>query len=333
MVSVMSIRSDSNVPYESLTPDKVLDAIEDAGLSPSGGLLALNSYENRVYQISLEDNDFVIAKFYRPGRWSDAAIVEEHTFTQELFNEELSVVPPLRVKDQTLLQHDEFRFALFPRQGGHAPNLENEDDLEILSRAIARMHALGAQLPFEHREGLTSKRLGHESRQFLLQNQFLPMEVESAYDSLTGHLLERIDLCMENIDSIRIHGDCHMGNVLWREGIPHFVDFDDCKMGPGIQDLWMLLSGDRNAQQIQLRVILDAYRDFFDFDPATLTLIEPLRTLRIMHHAAWIARRWSDPAFPSAFPTFNTVKYWSEHILTLREQMAMLEEPALTYLY
>jgi Ser/Thr protein kinase RdoA (MazF antagonist) len=324
-------------PYESLTPDTILDALESVGLEPSGSLLALNSYENRVYQAGLEDQSFIVVKFYRPERWSDSAIAEEHQFTQTLFDEELSVVTPMALTttdagQQTVFQHGGFRFAVFARQGGHPPNLENLDDLEVLSRTIARMHAVGARQPFEHRPQINVQRFGHDSRNFLLENNFLPPEMEAAYATVSEHLLQRIEPLMINVPNVRIHGDCHMGNILWRDDVPHFVDFDDCMMGPPIQDLWMLLSGERYDQTGQLATVLDAYNDFFSFDVATLGLIEPLRTLRIMHHAAWIARRWHDPAFPPAFPTFDSVNYWSKHVLELREQLALLDEPPLTYM-
>lgn len=324
-------------PYDNLTPDAILDALESIGLEPSGSLLALNSYENRVYQAGLDDRSFVIIKFYRPQRWSDAAIAEEHEFTQTLFDEELSVVAPMSLtepggKPKTVFQHGSFRFAVFPRQGGHPPNLENLDDLEVLSRTIGRLHAVGARQTFQHRPQINAQRFGHDSRAFLLENNFLPSEMESAYASVSEHLLQRIEPLMVNAPSIRIHGDCHMGNILWRHDIPHFVDFDDCMMGPPIQDLWMLLSGERQDQTGQLATILDAYNDFYEFDVSTLALVEPLRTLRIMHHAAWIAKRWHDPAFPPAFPTFDSVNYWSKHVLELREQLAILDEPPLTYL-
>ena len=337
MLLQCGMQQSATTPYESLTPDAILDALESIGLNPNGSLLALNSYENRVYQAGLEDQSFVIVKFYRPQRWSNAAIAEEHDFTQQLANAELSVVNPIAVgatatPPRTVFKHLEFRFAVFPRQGGHPPNLENLDDLEVLSRTIARMHAVGAQQPFQHRPQINAQRFGHDSRDFLLANNFLPAEMESAYASVSEHLLQRIEPLMTDAPNIRIHGDCHMGNILWRDEIPHFVDFDDCMMGPPIQDLWMLLSGERHDQTAQLATILDAYNDFYPFAVNTLNLIEPLRTLRIMHHAAWIARRWNDPAFPPAFPTFDSVNYWSKHVLELREQLALLDEPPLTYL-
>ena len=320
-----------DTPYESLNPDTLLNAIESTGLHPTGGFLALNSYENRVYQIELEDGDFIVAKFYRPERWSDAAILEEHAFAFELVDADLSVVAPLKIDGCTLFNYATFAFAVFPRQGGHPPNLENEADLEVLSRTIARMHALGATRPFTQRVALTSERLGHASRDYLMASPFIPDEMRESYASTTAHLLSVVDPLMQDAPSIRIHGDCHMGNVLWRGDTPHFVDFDDCVMGPPIQDLWMLLSGERVDQTAQLCTILDAYNDFYAFDTRTLKMVEALRTLRIMHHAAWIARRWQDPAFPQAFPWFDSARYWSEHLLALREQQAALQEPPLTY--
>ena len=346
-----TVAAPSATPYERLTPETILEAVESVGLIPTGGFLALNSYENRVYQIELEaplgdmvdiagdvpnTSPFVIAKFYRPNRWSREAILEEHQFTFELQDAEISVVAPIRLgagqAATSLFEYHGFQFSISPRQGGHPPNLENEDDLEVLARTIARIHALGATQEFQHRQSLTTQRLGHDSRSFLLEKQFIPLDIESAYASTTEHLLQRIEPILAEMPHIRLHGDCHMGNVLWRDETPHFVDFDDCIMGPPIQDLWMLLSGDRRDQTIQLATILDAYNDFYEFSPKTLNYIEALRSLRIMHHAAWIGRRWDDPAFPVAFNWFDSARHWSEHLLSLREQLALLDEPALTYM-
>ncbi|MFU8814555.1 MAG: serine/threonine protein kinase [Pseudomonadales bacterium] len=318
-------------PYADLSPDAILDALEAAGFAPTGGLLELNSYENRVFQLELDDGGFVVAKFYRPGRWADPQIAEEHEFTAELAAAELPVVTPLARDGVTLFRHQGFRYAVYPRQGGHPPNLEIEENLRVVSRTLARIHAIGATRSFEHRPALSVQRLGTDSREFLLAENFIPMEMESAYASITGHLLERVEAVMGSLSTAtgRIHGDCHLGNLLWRGDTPHFVDFDDCVNGPPIQDLWMLLSGEREERQAQLAIILGAYETFNSFDRRTLALVEPLRTLRIMHHAAWIARRWDDPAFPRAFPTFDSSRYWSEHVLTLREQLAALDEPPL----
>jgi Ser/Thr protein kinase RdoA (MazF antagonist) len=322
----------SQTPYESLSPELILMALESVGFEPNGGLLALNSYENRVYQVELDDGTFVVTKFYRPGRWDSQAIQEEHDFSFELEEAEISVVSPLIIDGESLFEYESFQFAVYPRQGGHPPNLENEENLAVLARTIGRMHAVGAQALFKHRAALTCQRLGHDSRTFLLDNQFVPLDVETAYATLTTDLLTRIEPIMATLPAIRIHGDCHMGNVLWRVDTPHFVDFDDCVMGPPIQDLWMLLSGERQEQTLQLNLILDAYTTFYDFNPATLNAIEALRTVRLMHHAAWIARRWQDPAFPLAFPWFESPRFWSDHLLELREQMALLDEPALVYM-
>ena len=323
-------------PYANLDPDAILRAIEQLGLVTDGTLLALNSYENRVYQVGLEEADPVVVKFYRTGRWSDESILEEHAFTQELADAELSVVAPMDIDGQTLFKQTDMRYSVFPRQGGHPPDLENEDNLAIVARTMGRLHNVGRQADFQHRPQLTCNRMGHDSRKFLLEHSFIPVELETAYDTLTQDLLSIIDEKPELAAStsgqhIRLHGDCHMGNVLWRDQLPHFVDFDDCVSGPAIQDMWMLLSGDRQEQSAQLQLILDEYQTFCDFDVSTIGLIEPLRTLRMMHHAAWIARRWDDPAFPAAFSWFGTERYWSEHLLSLREQFALLQEAPLGY--
>jgi len=320
----------STTPYDSLTPDSILAAIEHVGYRCDGHLLALNSYENRVYQIGLEDGTKIVAKFYRPGRFTSEAILEEHAFTRELVDDEISCVAPFVAEDGTTLhEHGEHRFALFPRMGGHAPDLERGDDLVVLGRTLARMHQVGHRGKFAHRPKISVERLGNESRALLIESGHVPQELVAAYESITAHLLERI----ADVDfgtGLRIHGDCHPGNILWRDDNPHFVDFDDCATGPAVQDLWMLLPGGERAERNRLlKKLLDGYETFVEFDDAELRLIEPLRTLRIMHHAAWIARRWDDPAFPLAFPTFTTQRYWSEHVLHLKEQLSALDEPPL----
>lgn len=320
-----------DTPYADLGPEVILDAVESAGFLLTGGLLELNSYENRVFQLELDDGGFVVVKFYRPQRWSDAQIEEEHAFSRELAEAEVPVVTPLERDGVSLFRHQAHRFAVFPRQGGHPPNIEIKANLEVLSRTISRMHAVGAEAPFVHRPALTVARLGDDSRAFLLEHDFLPPDMADAYASITEHLLARLHAVFDAaaVSQRRIHGDCHLGNLLWRDETPHFVDLDDCVTGPPIQDLWMLLSGEREDRQQQLDTIVTAYDTFSRFDAASLVLVEPLRTLRIMHHAAWIARRWHDPAFPRAFPTFDSPRYWSEHVLTLREQQAALDEPPL----
>jgi Ser/Thr protein kinase RdoA (MazF antagonist) len=319
-------------PYELLTPDLVLDAVESCGYLSDVRILALNSYENRVYQVGIEGASPIIAKFYRPERWTDAQIIEEHEFTQALKDLEISVVPPLLdEQEQSLRCYKEFRFALYERQGGHAPNLDDFDALLSLGRTLGRIHALGQARLFEHRPALNIQTFARDSYEFLLAGDFIPKSLFESYRTLGADLLLRCEAVFARIDytPIRLHGDCHPGNILWRNDVPHFVDFDDARNGPAMQDLWMLLSGEREQQTLQLSEILEGYREFCDFDLAELGLIEALRTLRIMHYSAWLARRWSDPAFPRHFPWFNTERYWGEHILELREQLAALQEPPL----
>ncbi len=323
----------SSHPFETLTPSFVINAVESQGYLSDGRLLALNSYENRVYQVGIEEQAPLIAKFYRPHRWTPAQIQEEHDFSAELLEQELSVVAPWRNEQQeSLFNYEGFLFALYPRQGGYAPELDNEKHLEILGRTLGRLHAIGSTRDFQHRQRFDIQRMGAESIQ-LINADFMPCELQAAYTSLTGDLLAHIERqrpLLESCDFIRVHGDCHVGNVLWRDDIPHFVDFDDALMAPAIQDLWMLLSGDTQQQREQMNVILRGYEDFFEFDDRQMQLIETLRTLRILHYSAWLARRWEDPAFPHSFPWFNSVRYWSDHILQLREQLSALQERKVT---
>lgn len=320
-------------PYATLTPDLILTALENAGLACDGRQLALNSYENRVYQVGIEDATPLIAKFYRPGRWSDEAILEEHAFTRQLAENEIPVVPPALIKGKTLNAYEGFRFAVFPRHGGRAPELGDPDTLEWLGRFIGRIHAVGSTERFQHRPTLDVHSFGEESRDYLLSHGFIPVDLEVAYRSVSMEALAHVRNCFDRAGQVRIlrlHGDCHMGNVLWTETGPHFVDFDDCRMGPAIQDLWMLLSGERPEMTRQLADVLAGYEDFCEFDPRELHLIEALRTLRLMHYSAWLARRWEDPAFPHNFPWFNTQHYWQDRILELREQIALMQEAPLS---
>jgi Ser/Thr protein kinase RdoA (MazF antagonist) len=319
--------------FAHLTPDTVLDGLETIGLYGDGRLLALNSYENRVYQIGMEQGPPVIAKFYRPQRWSDAAILEEHQFVQELVEREIPVVPALPIASRgTLHEFQGFRFAVFPRHGGRAPELEDSATLEWMGRFIGRIHAVGAQQPYQERPMLDIESFGVAPRDYLLSHGFIPDELLDAWRSVTAQALDGVRHCYDRagpVRSLRLHGDCHVGNVLWTDDGPHFVDFDDSRMGPPIQDLWMLLSGDRADMVRQLSDVLAGYEDFFEFDSRELYLVEALRTLRLLHYSAWIAQRWDDPAFPAAFPWFNTQRYWQDRILELREQVALMDEPPL----
>ena len=328
--------SDLQLNYQSLTPDLILDAVESTGVRCDGHFLALNSYENRVYQIGIEDAPPLVAKFYRPGRWSDEAIREEHAFALELAEREIPVVAPLRDEQgETLHHHQGFRFSLFPRRGGRWPDLDNPDNLLWMGRFIGRIHAVGAIEPFHHRPTLSIEHFGEESYRFVLEQGFVPTELHLAYRSLAEDVLKQVRHCYARageVNIIRLHGDCHPGNILWTEaGGPHFVDFDDCRMGPAIQDLWMLLSGERRDMTIQLADILEGYTEFFDFNPRELNLVEALRSLRMLHYSAWLARRWEDPAFKQAFTWFNSPRYWEEQILALREQAALLDEEPLSW--
>ena len=324
-------------PFATLTPDSLLDALESIGLRPDGRLLALNSYENRVYQVFVEDGARLVVKFYRPGRWSDAAILEEHEFSSELAGRELPVVAPLVLGGNTLHAHGDLRFAVFPRQSGRAPEFDSAQVLEWMGRFIGRIHAVGALKPFAKRPEINIRSFGEEPLDFLRQSGFLPPELAEVYFGVARQALDGVRNCYVRagqMTSLRLHGDCHIGNVLWVDGRdegsgPWFVDFDDARMGPAIQDLWMLLSGERADRVHQLAEVLAGYEDFCEFDSRELHLIEALRTLRLIHYSAWLARRWDDPAFPAAFPWFTSMRYWQDRILELREQIALMEEPPL----
>jgi Ser/Thr protein kinase RdoA (MazF antagonist) len=325
-------------PYSRLTPDVVLNALDAVGLRCDGRLLALNSYENRVYQVGQEDAAPIVAKFYRPARWSDAQILEEHAFAAELAAAEVPVVPPVEVSGRTLQEAQGFRFAIFERRGGRAPELVDAETLEWLGRFIGRIHAIGSTRAFARRPAIDIASFGEEPRAYLLEKRFIPEELVPAWTGAVDLALEGVRAAFARVGkytSIRLHGDCHAGNVLWTPatgnsaGGPHFVDLDDARMGPAVQDLWMLVSGDRATMAGQLGHILRGYEDFREFDDRELHLVEALRTLRLLHYSAWLARRWDDPAFPITFPWFNTVRYWQDRVLELREQVAALQEPPL----
>jgi Ser/Thr protein kinase RdoA (MazF antagonist) len=321
-------------PYESLTPDCVVDCLEGVGLISDLRLLALNSYENRVYQVGVEAGEPLILKFYRAERWTDEQILEEHAFAQELVDHDISVVAPESIAGLTLHHAFGHRFSVFKRRGGYPPELDNLDHLYRLGQTLGRIHRVGKVQMFHHRRDLSPRRMATESRLFL-EDSFVPTELKSAYATLAydcDQAATDILSAMTMADLQRIHGDCHVGNILWRDDTPHFVDLDDCITGPVIQDIWMFLNGDRNQRERQLSDFIEGYEEFDEFDARQLMWVEALRTLRIMHHAAWLARRWEDPAFPKAFPWFAQQRFWADHILELREQLAAMHEPFLRLL-
>ena len=317
-------------PFDTLTPWAVAAAAESIGLQPSGRLFALNSYENRVYQLGDEDGALWVLKFYRPARWSNAAIHEEHAFAWELADAELPVAAPIRRDDVSLFEHDGQRFAAFPYLAGRAPEIADAATLTLLGRTLSRIHAVGSRGRFAHRPVLDLERLGVRARSAVLASGFVPEALEEQYKRVSDQVIGRVRQCFENfgmLPRVRIHGDCHTGNILWRESGPLFVDLDDCMSGPRIQDLWMFLAGDAASQQASWAALMEGYEVFGEFDYAELTLVEALRSLRILHYASWIATRWHDPAFPRAFPWFADARFWERHIADLFEQLATMDDP------
>jgi Ser/Thr protein kinase RdoA (MazF antagonist) len=320
-------------PYARLSPERVVAAVEALGWPCDGRVLALNSYENRVYQVGIESAEPVVVKFYRPGRWSVGALREEHAFAHEIAAVDVPVVAPLAIRDETLHEFDGFHYAAYPRRGGRWPELASRDDRVLMGRFIGRLHAVGAARRFAHRSRLEPRRLGRESAQFLLRHDWIPEHLIEAYESLAADLIARCDARLagwNRSSGLRIHGDLHPGNVLWTDRGPHIVDLDDTMTGPAVQDLWMLLSGSRDEMNGQLGDLLLGYEQFARFERRELRWIEALRTLRMVHYAAWLARRWDDPAFPRAFPWFAENRYWESHVLDLREQLGALDEEPLT---
>jgi len=331
----LNTQNEAHQVYSQLTPDTVLDAIESLGLLTNGRLLALNSYENRVYQVGIEGDRPIVAKFYRPLRWSDAAILEEQHFTQALAQAEIPVVAPIEDKTQrTLHEHQGFRFSIYPCCGGRWPELDDPAKLSWIGRFIGRIHAFGAVKKFEHRPSVDIDSYGWQSFDYLMSTNYISTELHEAYTSIVKQVLRQVAACFElaaDVSYLRIHADCHPGNILWTDDGPHFVDFDDTRMGPAVQDIWMLLSGDRQQMTEQLADILDGYTEFYDFNPMELHLLEALRTLRMIHYSAWLAKRWDDPSFPRNFPWFESVRYWEEQILALKEQSALMDEGPLVW--
>jgi Ser/Thr protein kinase RdoA (MazF antagonist) len=320
-----------DAPYSKLSPETVLDAIEALGFRCDGRVLALNSYENRVYQIGIEDGEPLVAKFYRPERWSDAAIREEHAFAGELAAQEIPVVAPLLCAGESMHVHHGFRYAVFPRRGGRWPELGTSDEREWVGRFLGRIHAVGRAARFKERAFLSMEDLGRNARDFVLDGDWMPDYLATKYAEVTDELLDAVESQARDWGGAargRILGDCHRGNILWTDLGPHFVDLDDCLTGPAIQDLWMLLAGGRQEMRTELRDLLKGYEQFLPFDRREIALIEPLRALRMIHYSAWLARRWHDPAFPMAFPWFAEPRYWEQHHRALQDQLAaVLEAP------
>lgn len=325
----------ATLAFQTLDPNQILDAIDNAGWQTDGRVSALNSYENRVYSIGLQDGNTVIAKFYRPGRWDDSTILEEHRFCDALIARDLPVIAPIKDAAGTTLHHSgRFRFSLFPRAGGRPPELDNPEQLAVIGRTIGRLHLVGDTLPFQYRPFIDASRLGDECADYLLDSCLIPGDQALVYESVIDDLLPEVHACLDDVNyrEISLHGDFHPGNILWgSSNTPHVLDFDDAATGPAMQDLWMFISGDRRYAEARLADLLDGYNEFRVFDEREIALIEPLRTLRMVHYAAWIARRWEDPAFKQAFPFFAHARFWDEHIQSLREQRAALDKPWLIY--
>lgn len=319
----------STFDFSGLTPDLILDAIESQDIRVESGLLALNSYENRVYQFVAEDSKRYVAKFYRPQRWSQAQIQEEHDFSIELASHEIPIVAPIVSNGQSLHLFNDYNFALFPSVGGRQFEVDNLNQIEWMGRFIGRIHGIAQSSKFLHRPTISVDEFLIKPLQELSNSPLIPVNLHQAFFTILQQVVDLALSLYSSANNIRLHGDCHPGNILWREG-PTFVDLDDCRGGPAIQDLWMMLSGDKQQQFMQMDILVEAYEEFCQFDASQLALIEPLRTMRMVHYMAWLARRWQDPAFPQAFPWFADGKYWEQQILGLKEQLSALQEPSLT---
>jgi len=316
--------------FSLLTPDLIIDGLESAGFSVASGLLPLNSYENRVYQFHDDNNQRFVTKFYRPQRWSKETILEEHQFALELAEHELPLVAPLVNKGTSLFEYADYLFAVFPCRGGRIFEVDNLDQLEWMGRFLGRIHAVSATNTFKHRATISTEVMLTQAKEQIIISDFVPKSLYTAFFTVLDQVTAIASEQYQASNLIRLHGDCHAGNILWTDAGPHFVDLDDCVMGPAIQDLWMMLSGDRQQQLLQLDTLLSGYEEFFSFESSQLNLIESLRTMRLVNYIAWLCKRWSDPAFPHNFPWFNTEKYWEQQILILKEQFSALQEPPLS---
>ena len=316
--------------FNSLSPDLIIDGLESAGFVVDSGLLPLNSYENRVYQFHDENKVKYVTKFYRPQRWQLAQIHEEHDFSFELDEHELPIVAPLKVNGKSLFEHQGYHFAVFPCRGGRIFEVDNLDQLEWMGRFVGRIHAIAAQKSFQQRPSFNCDEMLLGAREIILSSNYVSSSLITPFKTILDQVIAIAIEQYQPNNEIRLHGDCHAGNILWRDEGPHFVDLDDCRTGPAIQDLWMMLSGDRQQQLLQLDTLLMGYEEFFTFDNSQFLLIESLRTMRVVNYMAWLCKRWSDPAFPQNFPWFNTEKYWEQQILMLKEQVSALQQPPLS---
>lgn len=316
--------------FTSLSPDLILDGIESIGLQVDSGLLALNSYENRVYQFHDENRVKYVTKFYRPQRWTKLQIQEEHDFAFEQQAQELPIVAPLKFSGESLFDYKGYHFAIYPCRGGRIFEVDNLDQLEWMGRFVGRIHALASKKAFSHRPSYSTDESLFSARKIIVDSEFVPQYLHDSFFTILDQVIEVAAEQYQPNNAIRLHGDCHAGNILWTDDGPHFVDLDDCRMGPAIQDLWMMLSGDRQQQTLQLDTLLMGYEEFHEFDPKEFALIESLRTMRVVNYMAWLCKRWKDPAFPHSFPWFNTQKYWEEQVLMLKEQMSALQQEPLS---
>lgn len=319
--------------FSALSPDLIIDGLESAGFVVDSGLLALNSYENRVYQFHDDNLVKYVTKFYRPQRWQLQQIKEEHDFSFELAEQELPIVAPLKVDGQSLFEYQGYHFAVFPCRGGRIFEVDNLDQLEWMGRFIARIHAVSSQHDFKCRPSFNSNEMLLQARETILSSNYVSKSLLTPFVTILDQVIAIATeqyLPVKQMREIRLHGDCHAGNILWRDEGPHFVDLDDCRSGPAIQDLWMMLSGDRQQQLLQLDTLLMGYEEFNTFENEQLILIESLRTMRVVNYMAWLCKRWQDPAFPQNFPWFNTEKYWEQQILMLKEQMSALQQRPLS---
>jgi Ser/Thr protein kinase RdoA (MazF antagonist) len=324
---------DRSTPFAGLTPDAVLSAAEAAGLAPDGRLFALNSYENRVYRLGRDDAEPVILKFYRAERWSDQQIIEEHEFAAELAARDIPVAAPIVLEGRTLHRFDIYRFAAFPCCPGGAPDLDQPGALELLGRTLARIHAVGSLRRFEYRQTLNPVVLGPRACATVLRSPLFPDHMRPRFEQISAELLDAVCVSFEQVQPlglIRLHGDCHLGNILWQARGPQFVDLDDCVNGPRIQDLWMFLSGSGAEQRAQWALIMEGYAQFHTIEYHELRLVEALRAYRMLNHAAWLLDRWHDPAFPRAFPWAGEARYWEQYVNDLQDQLQLLEQPPVT---